>query len=64
MTERLLRVVAPHFVAAAVWEKPDGKKWTCTEAAPILYWMVGKKASYLRQYIDRKRREGWEFSWI
>lgn len=51
-TERLIRVVAPHFVAALV--TVDG---LCTEAAPILKWAVGKGEDWLRAYFAQK---GWK----
>ena len=37
----LLRIVAPHFVAGAVWERTRDKGWRCVKAAPILKWMQG-----------------------
>lgn len=52
MSERLVRVEAPHFVAALV--TVDGK---CTEAAPILGWAVGKSEEWLRAYFKSK---GWK----
>lgn len=51
MSERLIRVVAPHFVAALVMV--DGR---CTEAAPILKWAIGKGEDWLRAYF---RDKGW-----
>lgn len=59
MTERLLRVTAPHFCAGAVFTH-DGQ-WQCTKAAPILGWMVGKPPSETREYLKRK---GWGFEWV
>lgn len=47
----LVRVVAPHFVAGLVM---DGD--TCTDAAPILRWAVGKQRAFLSEYF---RRKGW-----
>jgi hypothetical protein len=49
MGERLVRVEAPHFVAALV--TVEGK---CTEAAPILGWAIGKTEDELRAYFRRK----------
>lgn len=51
MTERLVRVSAPHFVAGLV---TDGER--CTVAAPIMKWAVGKTEDELRSYFTRK---GW-----
>jgi hypothetical protein len=51
VSERLIRVVAPHFVAALVMV--DGR---CTEAAPILKWAIGKSEEWLRAYFAGK---GW-----
>jgi hypothetical protein len=47
---QLVRVVAPHFVAGLVIVDD-----TCTRAAPILRWAVGKNADYLRSYFRRKQ---------
>ena len=47
--ERLVRVEAPHFVAALV---TNGRH--CTEAAPILGWAIGKTEDELRAYFVRK----------
>lgn len=58
--ERLLRVEAPHFVAGAVWV-PVGGVWSCTEAAPILKWMVGKPPAEVKAYLTRK---GWSWEWL
>lgn len=55
---KLLRVEAPHFVAGAIWKGPP---WRCTEAAPILRWMVGKNADEVRDYLTRK---GWRWQWL
>lgn len=60
MTNRLLRVTAPHFVAGAIWRR-DGPAWRCVDAAPILRWMVGKGAGEVKDYIARK---GWAWEWL
>lgn len=59
MTEKLLRVEAPHFVAGAIWVR-DGA-WKCIEAAPILKWMVNESAETVREYLERK---GWKHQWL
>lgn len=51
--ERLIRVEAPHFVAAIVLV---GNR--CVEAAPILKWAVLKREAQLVEYFNRK---GWKF---
>lgn len=56
---KLLRVVAPHFVAGAVWEFKHG--WQCVEAAPIIKWMVGKHPREVSSYLERK---GWSYEWL
>ncbi len=62
MTDRgLLRVTAPHFVAGAVWERVEGYEWRCTEAAPIIRWMVGKRSTDVRRYLNRK--PGWSYTY-
>ena len=48
----LVRVDAPYFVAGLV---VDGD--TCTEAAPILRWAIGKRREFLSGYF---RRKGWK----
>ncbi|WP_423396054.1 hypothetical protein [Burkholderia sp. LMG 21824] len=58
--KRLLRVVAPHFVAGAIWEKHDDT-WQCVYAAPILWWMVNRPSAEVVAILRRKRYE-WE--WI
>lgn len=45
------RVVAPHFVAGVI---ASGD--LVYQAAPILYWSVGRSFSYLRDYC---RAKGW-----
>jgi hypothetical protein len=57
---RLLRVIAPHFVAGAVWER-SGCGWHCARAAPILRWMVALSTEATRDALLR-RRYAWE--WI
>lgn len=52
MSERLIRVEAPHFTAALVMV--DGR---CAEAAPILKWALGKGEDWLRAYFAQK---GWK----
>lgn len=52
----LLRVVAPHFVAGAIWENNQ-----CIAAAPILKWMIGKSPGYVRDYLKRKK---WTYQWL
>ncbi len=39
--QKLLRVVAPHFVAGAVFERV-GDGWMIGRCAPIIAWMRGK----------------------
>ncbi len=56
MKPKLVRVVAPHFVAGI--ECALGK---CTEAAPILKWCKGKTEDELRSYFKQK---GWQASVI
>ena len=60
MTERILRVEAPHFVAGAVWLDGD-VGWACVEAAPIISWMWGKPSAEVQRYLNRK---GWTYSWL
>lgn len=52
MSETLVRVVAPHFVAGL--DITDGR---CTHAAPILKWAIGRDAQTLRTYFASK---GWK----
>lgn len=54
---KLVRVVAPHFVAGL----DIGVNGKCVEAAPILAWAKGKTEDELRAYFKRK---GWRASVI
>lgn len=62
LKKQLLRVEAPHFVAAAMWVK-TGEGWRCDpkQTAPIIRWMIGKTASYVGDYL---RRKGWKYEWL
>lgn len=40
----LLRVSAPHFVAAALHEKRDGE-WKCIAAAPIIAYQLASEVA-------------------
>lgn len=53
-------MVAPHFVAGAAWEHDD-RGWSCTAAAPIIQWMVGRDPTWVRSYLRRRR---WEWTWL
>jgi hypothetical protein len=57
---RLLRVIAPHFVAGAVWERSGGG-WHCARAAPVLRWMV---ASSPEATLDVLRRRHYAWEWL
>lgn len=48
----LVRIEAPHFVAAVIIE--DG---VCIEAAPIMSWAIGKTEQDLVTWFNTK---GWE----
>ena len=50
---RLIRVVAPHFVAGFI---TDG---SVNHSAPILHYMVGWSDEKAREYIQKK---GWKAS--
>lgn len=54
----VVRVVAPHFVAGVVIDRPDHR---VVRAAPILAWVIGKHEDELRTYF---RRKGWNASII
>ena len=56
MTEYILRVVAPHYCAGAIFI--DGK---CVKAAPIIKWMVGKPPQETKRYLLKK---GYKYEWI
>jgi hypothetical protein len=53
---KLLRITAPHFVAGAIWVNKE-----CTEAAPIIKWMVGKPPLEVKAYLDKRK---WKYEWI
>lgn len=46
----LVQITAPHFCAGL--EIENG---TCTRAAPILKWTIGKDRNYLRAYFKGKK---------
>jgi hypothetical protein len=53
---RLVRVVAPHFVAGFEIDGTPGAPGTVRRAAPIIGYMVGWSDAKAREYIKRK---GW-----
>jgi hypothetical protein len=50
----LVRVVAPHFVAGAVFDRG-----VCIRAAPIIKYCIGKTDDWCRHYFKSK---GWKAS--
>jgi hypothetical protein len=54
---RLLQITAPHFCAGAVFHVHNGA-WVCSQAAPILRYMVGWDSARVKSYCDRK---GWRY---
>jgi len=54
VTEILVRVVTPYYVAGIVLSND-----TVIAAAPILKWTIGKKREWLRRYFNDK---GWKAS--
>lgn len=52
----ILRIEGPHYVAASVWDR--GR---CTQAAPILHWMVGKRWISIHRWLFGK---GYEWQWV
>lgn len=54
---RLLRVTSGYMCAGAVWTQAEDGTWTCTQAAPILAWMVAHRhpPSKVRQILRRLR---------
>jgi len=67
-TERLLRVIAPHFVAGVIYEKisEDPAIWKPVRAAPILAWVLAHEshenmAAFLKGPAKRK---GWRWAWL
>lgn len=72
MGAKLLRVVAPHFVAGAIFEKVDhwtwgetgwstSREWKCTQAAPILRYLIGELAADCKFSLKRK---GYKWEWV
>jgi len=55
-TRRLVRVVAPHFVAGLVVNE-----WRCVEAAPILAWCRFRRIEVLREEFQRR---GWSARYV
>lgn len=59
---KILRVMAPHFDAGAVYVREGpGQPWRCVRAAPIIRWLVGMDPADARERLDRVRYR-WE--WI
>jgi hypothetical protein len=56
----ILRIEAPYFVAGAIW-KHVNEEWICTEAAPIISWMVGSSKERVKKWIDKHK---YHYQWI
>lgn len=56
----ILSLDSGYFNAGAVFEKAEGG-WVCTDAAPIIRWMVGKPPDETRKYINKR---GWSYEWL
>ena len=56
----LLRVVAPHFVAGAIYEKHNGQ-WRCVKVAPIIKYLLKMSPDQAGDYIRKKR---WSYRWL
>ncbi len=54
----LLRIVAPHYVAGAVFDTTSRR---CVRAAPIIKWMIGQGPEQVLQYLKRK---GFTWQWL
>lgn len=52
----LLRVEAPHYVAASIWER--GR---CVRAAPIIRWMEGKPWNRVHGWLFAR---GYAWQWV
>ena len=52
----LLRIEAPHYVAACEWENGH-----CIKAAPILWWMLGKSWAYIHRWLFHNR---YHWQWV
>ncbi len=62
--KRMIRVVAPHFVAGAEFEKRNGQ-WVCIRAAPILYWMKVDPIQNIERFLKGPaKRRGWTYEWL
>jgi len=51
-SKQLLRVETDYFVAGAIWEKIDGA-WSCTHAAPIIYWMKSRSPQQTAAALEK-----------
>lgn len=60
MDEKLLRVVAPHFVAGAIFQKDSGD-WKVARAAPIIQYFERMSPEEIKAYVLKK---GWAYSWL
>ncbi len=57
---RLMQAKNEYFCAGAVWERLDGL-WRCTEAAPILKWMLKLEPAAAKLELARR---GCEWEWL
>ena len=59
----LLHIDGGYWCGGAVFEWDEAQQdWICTEAPPIVRWMVGQQyGAYLMHYFNRK---GWKAEWV
>ena len=62
MSQKLLRIEAPHYVAGAIFKKVNDD-WRCVKAAPIIKWMIGKSIKDISDYLSKKKF-GWKHQWV
>jgi hypothetical protein len=64
MTERILRVENPRFIAHVVYRKIGGH-WVCWEAPSVLYWFMHTPMSNIKTFLrGPAARKGWRYYWL
>ena len=63
MSEKILCVTTPYFCAGAIWENFNNT-WKCTEAAPIIKWMIGLNSEDMKKRKEHLKKKGWKLEWV
>ena len=56
MKEIILRISSPYFCAGVVFKKDKvDNEWKCTDAAPIVRYMIGWDNIKIKEYCNNKK---------